>query len=301
MAVFQHLRKGSEAMKKAAQSGGKKGGYVPNLRWKDDQEKHYVLFLQSIEETPTVLFHKMMDCGVNEQTGKKIWRDFISQRDPEIAKMNGISPAEAYDPLDDRGYRPTNRTIAVVCEMEPVLVGGKIESFVPMTRTFERTVEGGGKEEVTEPAVSLVIESPGVFFPQINAYADEVGPIEDQVFLIRREGKDQNTSYSAIAMNKEFEAPENAEEAVKRLEEHVETLADEAYMRKFVDSLPEDHVFNKYAKMKGGKAEGNTSSKPAPKAKSSSTKAEPAAAKAEPKPKKRSRFEELQAELTGNK
>lgn len=301
MAVFQHLRKGSEAMKKAASSGGKKGGYVPNLRWKEDQEKHYVLFLQSVEEIPTVLYHKMMDCGVNEKTGKTLWRDFISQRDPEIAKLNGLSPADAYDPLDDRGYRPTSRSIAVVCEMEPVLVGGKIDSFVPMTRTFERNVEGGGKEEVTEPAVSLVIEAPGVFFSPVTAYADEVGPIEDQVFLVRREGKDQNTKYSAIAMNKEFETPENAEDAIKRLEEHVESLADENRMRELVDSLPEDHVFNKYAKMKGGKAEAKTSSKPAAKTSTPSAKSEPAAAKAEAKPKKRSRFEELQAELTGNK
>lgn len=294
MAVFANLRKGSEAMKKAASAkGGRGGGYVPTLRWKDDQEKRYILFLQSVEEIPTILYHKMMDCGVNEKTGKQQWRDFISRRDP------GIDGPSGYDALDDLGYKPSNRSIAVVCEMEPVLKGGKIESFVPMTRTFERSVEGGGKEEVTEPAVSLVIEAPGVFFPQINAYADEVGPIEDQVFLIRREGKDQNTSYSAIAMNKEFEAPEGSEDAIKRLEDHVEELASEDRMRELVESLPDDHVFNRYAKMRGSGQK--TESKATSRASSDDAPAEKPKPKAEAKPKKRSRFEELQQELTGNK
>lgn len=306
MAVFANLRKGGEEMKKAAASGGKGGTFVPNLRWKDDGEKHYVLFLSGMDDIPTVLYHKMMDCGTNPKTNKPMWRDFISRRDPNIDGPSG------YDPLADRGYSPSNRSIAIVCEMEPVLKGGKIVSFKPMERTFNRKTEDGGSEEVTEPAIYLVIESPSTFFPNLRAFADEIGPIEDQVFCITRQGKDQNTTYAPIAYTgKEFEMPENVEEAEKRLEAYVEELASEDRMREIVESLPEDHVFNKYAKMKGGSAKSTST-------KSSSSSAgrfsggakvaddmdgddaEPKAEAPAAKPKKRSRFEELQAELTGN-
>lgn len=302
MAVFANLRKGGEEMKKAATSGGKGGAFVPNLRWKDDGEKHYVLFLQNMDDIPTVLYHKMMDCGTNPRTNKPMWRDFISRRDPHIDGPSG------YDPLDDRGYKPTNRSIAIVCEMEPVLKAGKIDSFKPMERTFTRQAEdGSGDEEVTEAAIYLVIESPTTFFPNIRAFADEIGPIEDQVFCITRQGKDQNTTYAPIAYTgKEFEMPENVEDAEKRLEAYVEELASESRMREIVESLPEGHVFNKYANRKGGAAKAAAKSasknrfsndaKTAPQVEDEPTEEPKAAAK----PKKRSRFEELQAELTGN-
>ena len=290
MAVFANLRKGSEEIKKAAQSGsGKKGGFMPTLRWKENEEKHYVLFLQSIDDIPTVLYHKMMDCGTLDN-GNKMYRDFISRRDPNIDGPSG------YDALDDLGYKPTNRNIAIACEMEPVLdSSGKIKSFVPMTRTFERKVEGGGKETVEEPAVSLIIEAPSVFFAPLTAYADEIGPIEDQVFLIRREGKDTNTSYTPIAVNKPFEFPEGIDDAIERLEAHVETLADADRMRELVESAPEGYVFNRFAKLKGKGGASAPAEEPA-------SKPAPRAAKpAESKPKKRSRFDELKAELTGDK
>ncbi len=294
MAVFANLRKGTEEIKKAATRSGGGGGFIPELRWKDDGEVHYVLFLQSADEIPTVLYHKMMDCGTKDD--KTMWRSFISRRDPNIDGPSG------YDPLDDRGYKPTNRSIGLVVEMERTKKNGK-DHFVPMERTFTRKDDDGNEEEVTEPAVYLVIEAPSTFYSPITSFADEVGPIEDQVFLIKRVGKSTDTSYNPIAMQgKTFDVPEDEVLAsvLTRLESYVEDLASEDRMRELVEGLPEDHVFNKYAKLKGNKKGGSSKSsgrfseKAAPKAKTSDD------SEGESKPKKRSRFDELKAEITGN-
>lgn len=254
MSVFDKLRKGAEASAKAAAAASAGGGgrFTRQLRWgnkKGQSMQHYVLFLSDWESIPTVLMHKMLDCGQNEE-GNTIWRSFISQADPAIG---GDDPL-----ITKHGLKPRNQNIAFVVLMEPVTEtkGGRqvVKSFVPQMDTW--TDKDG--EEHTEPAVRVIVESPSTFFSYFATYAEDEGPIENVVFSVTRVGTDTNTTYNPIPSTKPFELGDDfdLEASLAKLEAYVNDLADDERMHTLIDHLDEGHVFDKYAEMRKKEKEG---------------------------------------------
>lgn len=163
--------------------------FVPQLTWKDREEK-YIVFLNKAEDIPTLELHEWIPVGTRPN-GKPQYESFISRKDPAIG--------EETDDIEDRlGQKARMRTIAVAAELEPTfqVVGNRKRpnGFRIRTDTFERNVENG-REEVTYPVVGLVVQSPINFFGWVGSFNDTTANIEETPLHVIRRGDDKNTAY----------------------------------------------------------------------------------------------------------
>lgn len=246
-----NFRRGAEAIQAAAtRTGG--GKFTPTFQWEKNETK-YLMFLTPVDEIPTVLMHRFIIVGYREETGKEIYENFISRRDP------ALDGPEGYDPLIDRfGVQPSQRCIALAVEVTPEWSSGSgrktITGFDVATRQFETKDEG--TKEV--PNVALVIESPFTFFNQLTTLADMGENIEDSIFAVKRTGGGTDTSYTFLRVGEAFDVEDDLEDffAEFDFEEYLEELADEEKMHEWIDPLPDDATVTKYPPKGKGKKGG---------------------------------------------
>jgi len=238
-----NFRRGADAIADAATRGTSK--FAPTISFEAGETK-YVQFLTSIEEVPTVLMHQWIIVGHRED-GSEIFERFISRRDPALDGPNG------YDELIDRfEQQPTQRCIALAIELKPqygkgsgsrkTLVGFDIEE-----RQFER--DG---ETITVPAIGLIIESPFTFYTHLAQFED-VAPINETVFGVKRTGKSTDTTYTFLPTGQDaLDLDEVVEEFYESFnpEEWLEDLADEDRMRELIGSLPDGAKVARYPSKK---------------------------------------------------
>lgn len=241
-----NFRKGAQAIKDSAErkNGGK---FTPSIRWKAG-EKKYIMFLQSIDEIPTVACHNFIIIGHSDSTNKPIYSSYISRRDPSL------DGPEGYDELWDRfDEPPKERQISLAVELVPVTekVNGrnKITSFDLAMRDFER--DG---EPVQVPAVGLINESPFTFYGYLSTYADDA-PIESVVFAVTRRGGGTDTAYDFVPCGDVPDLGDSLDEFMTEFDfdAYLDDLASEEKMRAEIGPLPDDWVVNPYAKKKGKK------------------------------------------------
>lgn len=250
-----NFRKGREAAAAAAtRSGG--GKFTPTHKF-EAGETTFLQFLTSWDEIPTVLMHRFITVGERED-GSKIYKDFISRRDP------ALDGPEGYDVLIDRwGSQPSQRCIGIAVELEPIHGKNKqgkkvLEGFKVATREY--TDSEGEVKEV--PNVALVIESPYTFYSHLGV-VDDIAPIEEKVLSITRTGKGTDTTYTIVPMADALSDEELSEEGVDEFFEefdfdaYLDELADEDRMHELLDGLSADFVVNKYAK-KGKKTKASS-------------------------------------------
>lgn len=253
-----NFRRGADAIVAAAsRSGG--GKFTPTHRFEAGETK-YIQFLTSIDEIPTVLMHRFITVGIKEDGNKK-YADFISRRDP------GLDGPEGYDELIDRFQsNPSQRSIALAVELEPEYEKkGAKKVLAGFDLAYREYTDSEGNEK-SVPNVALVIESPYTFFTHLTAYAD-IGPIEDVVFAVKRNGKGTDTSYTLIPAGDalDLEDDDELEAALEELDldAYLEELADEDRMRELLEDLPDDFVVNPWAKRGKNKPESKSKEKPA--------------------------------------
>jgi hypothetical protein len=319
-----NFRRGAAAIEEAAKSkgGGSFRPFVPQIKWKDDKEEKFLLFLNPIEQIPVVQYHDWIPVGTGEKSNGETftrYEDFISRKDPAIG--------EDYDDLTDRlDMWPKERQIAVAVELEPVIenVKGRPRpvGFAVKTETFTRKDQDGNETEVTAPALGLVIQASANFFGWLVSYDASQGPIEETAFQVIRRGKDQNTSYDFIPCEgrpvdlsglmdnlgginyledilSELDLPEDAQEAAvvvanALLDKRLEELADGERYEQLVS--PIDHIESKFPKGKKNKDNGAKRERPARPSKRAEASADGEATDETPKESKASRFAKLRAQ-----
>lgn len=237
------FRRGADAIAQAAKRKGG-GKFAPVFKFEADETK-YLQFLVPMEDIPTVLMHQFIIIGSREDGSPKYER-FISRRDP------GLDGPDGYDEIIDRfGLTPTERSVALAVEVEPVYGEGtgrrkKIEGFDLAMRQFEK--DG---ETVEVPAFQLVIESPKTFFNHLAAQ-DDVKAIEETIWAVKRNGKGTDTTYTFIDTGEDaldVEDELNAFTETFDFEAWLDELADEERMRELIEPLPDDHRLSRF----GGK------------------------------------------------
>jgi len=193
-------RTGLAAIEEAAapKSGG--GGFrsfVPEIRWREDGEKKYILVITPIDEVATLDLHEWVPVGTGEKANGETYtryETFLSRKDPLIG--------EDYDDITDRlGRAPKTRCYGVAVELEPVFetVRGRQrpKSFQVKTETYTRKTDDG-EVEVTAPVIGLIVQSSALVWSTLGSLDEAQGPLFELPIEVTRRGKDQNTRYDFV-------------------------------------------------------------------------------------------------------
>jgi hypothetical protein len=198
-------RRGLGAVEQAAsrKGGSKVRGFAPEIRWRDDGEKKYILVLSNFEDDdPNAVvvadLHEFIPVGTGEKANGETYtryESFVSRKDP-------LAGSENYDDLEDRlGNKPRTRCIGVALELEPefeVVKGRKRPvGFTVKTDTFTRKTETG-TEDVDQPAIGLIIQSAFLVWSPLGSLDESQGPLSELPVEVTRRGKDVNSRYDFV-------------------------------------------------------------------------------------------------------
>jgi hypothetical protein len=198
-------RRGLGAVEQAAsrKGGTKLRGFAPEIRWREDGEKKYILVLSNFEDNdPNAVvvadLHEFIPVGTAEKSNGETYtkyESFVSRKDP-------LAGNENYDDLEDRlGNKPRTRCIGVALELEPefeVVKGRKRPvGFTVKTDTFTRKTETGS-EEVAQPAIGLIIQSAFLVWSPLGSLDESQGPLSELPVEVTRRGKDVNSRYDFV-------------------------------------------------------------------------------------------------------
>lgn len=223
------FRKGRQAAEAAA---SRKGGnndfrpFVPEVKWREDGEKKYILVLTDPDELATLDIHEFIKVGTGEKANGETYpkfESFLSRKDPFVG--------EDYDDLTDRlGNVPKTRVMGVVVELEPVMetVRGRQrpKGFAVKTDTYTRRTEDG-EEEVTFPVIGLVAQSSALMWSPLLSLDDSAGPWVELPIEVTRRFTDANTRYEFLPF---MDAPVD----LSGVREHFEGLS---YLRDEIEEI----------------------------------------------------------------
>jgi len=196
-------RRGIGAVEQAAnrKGGSKIRGFAPEIRWREDGEKKYILVLSNFEDDdPNAVvvadLHEFIPVGTGEKANGETYtryESFVSRKDP-------LAGGEDYDDLEDRlGNKPRTRCIGVALELEPefeVIKGRKKPvNFTVKTEAFSRKTETG-TEEVQQPVIGLIVQSAFLVWSPLGSLDESQGPLSELPMEVTRIGKDVNSRYN---------------------------------------------------------------------------------------------------------
>jgi len=199
-------RRGLGAVEQAAnrKGGTKLRGFAPEIRWREDGEKKYILVLSNFEDDdPNAVvvadLHEFIPVGTGEKSNGDTYtryESFVSRKDP-------LAGGENYDDLEDRlGNKPRTRCIGVALELEPefeVVKGRKKPvSFKVKTDSFTRKTETG-TEDVEQPLIGLIIQSAFLVWSPLGSLDESQGPLSELPVEVTRRGKDVNSRYDFVS------------------------------------------------------------------------------------------------------
>lgn len=200
------FRRGAAAIAASAEKpvgSGSYRSYAPSIFWNENDETKHVLFLNNIDDIPTLDMVRYIPQTrkLADGTEKTFYEEVIARTDRGIG--------ESVDPMarDWDGQIKQNQ-LAVAVELEPVVEinedNGRqnVVGFEVATRTFERRIrdEDGDLteeyEEVVAPEIGFVVQSPHNFYNILRSSDANDGPIDEIAQRITRVGKDSNTTYT---------------------------------------------------------------------------------------------------------
>lgn len=238
------FRRGAEAIQAAKESTGK-GAFKPVFTFEEGTK--YLQFLTAMDDVPTVLMHQFITVGYRED-GKPKYERFISRRDP------ALDGPEGYDELIDRfGSNPSQRSIAVAVELEPIWKMNGTKKVLDGFDIVEREYESNGETKAV-PNVALVIESPHTLFGHLSSLND-LKPLENYVWAITVAGKGKDKTFTATDVGAALDFEGELDSFLEEIDFDgwLDELSDEDRMRELIGDLPDDFVVNKFAKKgKGG-------------------------------------------------
>jgi hypothetical protein len=191
--MARQFEKGTDVIKKAAESKKSKGRYTPNIYWKDGDIKT-IAWLTAGDEIPKVRLHKMVPVPDDKMKSGTRWETLLCKKDPSmIEDFGGVCEL-----CDEVGHEATEQFVALAVELEPVKDGKKV------TGLKVRYVTKPNKDgvDVDYPQWGIVIQSASNFFAYYGAYHEASGDIREVAWEIHREGGSRDTKYHPfIVMN----------------------------------------------------------------------------------------------------
>jgi hypothetical protein len=198
------FRRGAEAIEKAqekAKAGGDYRPFAPSIFWQNDEDERYLLFLNPIDDIPTVDMIGFIPIKKKKGNGDTytLYEQVLARTDPSID--------ESVDPMQrDWDAKPRDTSIAVAVELEPLFetVKGRKRprGFEVKTTEYERRVrddEGNltdETEEVISPVIGFITQSPHNFFNLVASFDAKRSPIEETPLSITRVGSGSSTAYT---------------------------------------------------------------------------------------------------------
>lgn len=193
-------RRGAEAIAAASSSGGGNfAPFVPDIRWKDADEKKFILVLTPMDEVGAFDLHEFIPIPAEKANGEAYTRyeSFLSRKDPYID--------EDYDRIEDDLDRKSKvRCVGVAVELSPVMkdVKGRKRpaEFAVKTDTFTRKTEDG-EEEVEYPLIGLIVQSSKLMWSPLFGIDESQGPLSELPLEVTRRipgGKKSETSYEFV-------------------------------------------------------------------------------------------------------
>lgn len=198
-------RRGLSAVEQAAnrKGGTKLRGFAPEIRWREDGEKKYILVLSNFDDgdpngVVVADLHEFIPVGTAEKANGETYtkyESFVSRKDP-------LAGSENYDDLEDRlGNKPRTRCIGVALELEPEFetINGRKKPvrFSVKTDTFTRKTDDGN-EEVGQPAIGLIVQSAALVWSPLGSIDESQGPLCELPLEVVRIGKDVNSRYNFV-------------------------------------------------------------------------------------------------------
>jgi hypothetical protein len=208
-----NFKKGTAALqehqeKAAARGEGNFRQFAPFMSWNDDGDEKHLLFLNRWEDMPQVDYIGFIPMKGTKGNGDTFtyYEAVIARTDPAIVEETG----ETVDPLTrDLDAKPKRSHIAVAVELEPefeeVEIRGRMRKrpsgFSVKTESFNRRVRNDKgdlteeTEEVTQPVIGFVVQSPANFFNMVASFDSSDGPIHEvPVTVTRVGGKGSNST-----------------------------------------------------------------------------------------------------------
>jgi hypothetical protein len=202
------FRRGAAAIAKAqenAKSSGTFRPFTPSLFWKDPGDKKYLLFLNPLDDIPTVDMIGFIPVVQKKGDGTK-----YTSYEQVIARTSDVIGEESDPMVDDWDAKPRETCVAVAVELEAtfeeVEIKGKTRKrstgFEVATTVFERRIRDDkgdltdDTEEVESPAIGFITQSPHNFFNVVTSFDANTAPIEDTAVCITRVGEKKSTVYS---------------------------------------------------------------------------------------------------------
>lgn len=192
------FRRGRAAIQESATSGGRRRPFEPRIDFpaEDEGKSKYVLVLSDIEDVYRVQYHEWVPAGTFETKDgetKQKWAQFICRKEPAINDDCRL--------CDELEHQPRLKSIGVGVELEPVVESDngrkRVKSFTVKTDTYTR-VDDDGEEEVTQPRIGLITQSPITLWGALCSVDETRGPLSNLPLEIIRRGKDQNTRYDVF-------------------------------------------------------------------------------------------------------
>lgn len=191
----------AESQAKAKSGGGSFRPFTPSLFWKDDGDEKYLLFLNQLDDIPTVDM-----IGYIPVERKKGDGETFTYFEQVIARTSDVIGEDSDPMVDDWDGNPKDTCVAVAVELEPSFetVKGRKRpvGFEVKTNTYERRVrddEGeltDETEEVTTPVLGFVTQSPHNFFNVVTSFDANDAPIDQCAVKITRVGSKTDTTYT---------------------------------------------------------------------------------------------------------
>lgn len=209
--ALANLRKGTEEIRKSAESGGGAGKFTPFIGWKD-QDTKLIYFLTPAEEIARLRLHNFVEFQTDD--GSR-YDTLVCRKDPAFRDESG----NTCDLCDRVGHAATEKHVALAIELEPVKDGKKIIAVKPAMRKYEDR-EGNEKEV---PQVGLVVQASTNFFAPYVAWGSRL-ELEETSFEVQREGASTNTKYYFFPVN---EKPDLSEFDLPSLDDVIERMGSE--------------------------------------------------------------------------
>lgn len=189
-------RRGAEAIAASSKGGGNFARFVPEIFWKEADEKKFILVLTPMDQVGAFDLHDFIPLPSEKANGEEYTRyeSFLSRKDPYID--------EKYDKIeDDLGRKSKVRCMGVAVELEPVMkdVKGRKRpvEFAVKTASFTKKTDDG-EEEVDYPLIGLISQSSKLMWSPLNGLDESQGPLSELALEVTRRipgGKKSETAY----------------------------------------------------------------------------------------------------------
>lgn len=218
------FRKGTDEIRKTAESKGGSRKFTPNIYWQDGDVKT-VVFITPAAEIPKVRLHQAVRIPDDKYERGYKTDNFLCRKDPSMLEVSGGDCVLC----DTIGHDASERFVALAVELEPVKQGKEVVGLNVKYNVIKR--DDG--TEVDYPQWGMVVQGAKNFYSSLAAYDESKGDITQLGFEIHREGGGVATKYHFFP-EKGTDLPDNLQEVIEGIPDLEELLEEMGSDTKYV-------------------------------------------------------------------